>query len=604
MAGLWALWLGVEHMQGDMWFLGRVEATMTDLRTSLRGVRAPVDAVTIVAVDDEVVREDGGYPVGRDTIARIVEAIAAGEPKAIGIDMLLVDPGPDEGDEALARALETNATVIGAAAVFSNSRQSLQTGGGILSEIPRADRFLLPLQRFSEASTLGVVNVTADQVGTPRSVPMVFSDGERVELSFPLRLAALAEGTEPSVGPDGVRFGNHFVPTDIGHSLPLAFFGPRGTVRTFSAAALLDGTVKPDVFAGRIVVVGVTVTGSGDVFPSPFDPVLPGVEVMATAVSHLASGDGILRSHAVRLADAGVSLLLATLVVGLVTWRRSAASYAAIAAITAAWVILNVAAFVNGIWMSAALPITAAGPPAILAGAAQLWLDRRRAQHFRDQSKLLQEVHAAGFSKWLAGNPDFLTEPVRQDAAIVFIDISGFTGLSEKIGPDLVRELLDGFYRLVDEEAIASGGGITSFAGDGAMLLFGLPEPGGDDAAKAADCCVRLVQRTRAWLPTLPPSIGTRIGFKVGAHFGPVVASRLGGERNQLITATGDTVNVANRLMEVAAERGADLAVSTTLLDAAGPDSALARKGVLSGEIVSRIRGRARSVNARVWWDS
>jgi adenylate cyclase len=90
----------------------------------------------------------------------------------------------------------------------------------------------------------------------------------------------------------------------------------------------------------------------------------------------------------------------------------------------------------------------------------------------------------------------------------------------------------------------------------------------------------------------------------MGAHFGAVVASRLGGERNQQITATGDTVNVANRLMEVAAERGGDVAVSKRLLDEAGPECALLRVGVLSGQIEARLRGRARSLDIRVWWDS
>jgi adenylate cyclase len=604
LAGLWAVWLGMQHLHGDMWFVGRVEATMADLRTSMRGTRAPSDRVAIVAIDDAVARDDGGYPISRATIARIVDAIAAGKPKAIGLDMLLVDPGPEEADAALRRALKQNPTVIGTAAVFESSSQVLNGGDGILSDVPHADRFLLPLPRFAEASVIGVVNVATDQVGTPRAVPMVFTDGGRIELSFPLRLAALAEGAAPSVGRDGVRFGNRFVPTDLGHSLPLAFFGPHGTVDTISAAAVLDGSVDPKSFAGKIVIVGVTVTGSGDVFPSTFDPVLPGAEVMATAVSHLVQGDGLLRDNTIRLADFGIAVVLATVVVGLVTWRRSTVSYAAITALLAGWAIANVAAFANGVWFSVALPLTAVGPPAILFGAAQLWLGRRRAQRYATQSKMLQHVHAPGFSEWLARNPDFLTEPIRQDAAILFIDISGFTGLSEKIGPDAVRELLDGFYRLVDKEAVASAGAITSFAGDGAMLIFGLPEPSPHDALNAAQCCVRLIRRMREWLPTLPPEIGTRIGFKMGAHFGPVVASRLGGERNQQITAAGDTVNVANRLMEVAADRGADLAISKKLLEAAGPNSAPAKEGVLSGELESRIRGRARPLSLRVWWDT
>jgi adenylate cyclase len=604
LAGLWAAALGVEHVRGDMWLLGRFEATMADLRIALRGERTPPDVVTIVAIDDALVSEEGGYPVSRATLARIVDAIAAAGAKAIGIDVLLVDRGPQDADKALAEALGRSPTVIGTAAIFADSTQALHAANGILSDIPVADSFLAPLPAFAAVAMPGAVNVATDQVGTPRAVPIVLSDGHRTELAFPLRLAALADRVEPAIEQNGVRLGSRYLPTDLGHTLPISFFGPRKTIPTVSAAALLAGSTKADALAGRIVIIGVTVTGSGDVFPSPFDTVLPGVEVMATSVINIVTDDGLLRTRMVRLADAATGIVLSMLTVGLLAWRRSAASFALIAALAAAWAATNVTAFMHGIWLSAALPISAAALPAIAFGALQLWLQRRRAYHFASQSSLLQRVNAAGFSEWLAANPDFLAQPVRQDAAILFIDISGFTALSEKIGPDAVRELLDGFYRLIDEVSADSGGAVTSFAGDGAMLVFGLPQHSNRDAFNAAEACVRLVRGTHEWRTTLGPAIGPHIGFKMGAHFGPVVASRLGGERNQQITATGDTVNVANRLMEVAAERGADLAVSKRLLDAAGSECALSRSGVLSGQIETRLRGRARSLDIRVWWDS
>ena len=57
-------------------------------------------------------------------------------------------------------------------------------------------------------------------------------------------------------------------------------------------------------------------------------------------------------------------------------------------------------------------------------------------------------------------------------------------------------------------------------------------------------------------------TVAKRIGIKLGAHCGSIVASRLGGGSQQQITATGDSVNVASRLMEVAAENRADIALS------------------------------------------
>ena len=77
------------------------------------------------------------------------------------------------------------------------------------------------------------------------------------------------------------------------------------------------------------------------------------------------------------------------------------------------------------IWFSAAVPITAAVPPAIVYGATQLWLDRRRAHRFARQNELLRRFQSPALRDWLTRNPNFLSEPVRQEAAIVFIRLSG-----------------------------------------------------------------------------------------------------------------------------------------------------------------------------------
>jgi adenylate cyclase len=201
----------------------------------------------------------------------------------------------------------------------------------------------------------------------------------------------------------------------------------------------------------------------------------------------------------------------------------------------------------------------------------------------------------------LARDPSFLSRPVRQEAAVVFVDLSGFTGLSEAIGPANVQTILSGFFELVDDEARAHGGAITSFMGDGAMILFGLPQPTAEDAVHATACAVALCDRLRGWLAHHPMLKDCRIGFKVGAHCGTVVASRLGTGVRQQITATGDTVNVASRLMEVAAARGAELALSAALVLAIGPSAELLLGDHLTGPVSAAIRGRAESVDVWLW---
>jgi adenylate cyclase len=429
---------------------------------------------------------------------------------------------------------------------------------------------------------------------------MLFRSGDTVEMSFALRIAALASGVEPVIEADRLTLKGRSIATDIDHVLPIAYYGRRGTIRTISAAAVQSGEIPPNAFRDRIVVIGATVTGGGDFFSTPFDPVMPGVEVIATAIAHLMLGDGILRDRSVRIADAVLAIVLPVLLVGLLAWRRNAVGLIASIAVLLIWLGANFAAFSQGIWLSAAVPIAAAAPPALLFGALQLWSGRQRAQHYATRSALFQQFQAPAFREWLTRDSQFLLEPVRQNAAIIFIDLSGFTAMSQTLGVDAVREVLKDFHALVDSEVASHGGVITSFLGDGAMILFGLPRADPTDASRAALCCVGLCRRTEDWLASLPPSIAERIGFKIGAHCGEIVASRLGGESYQHITATGDTVNIASRLMEVAARHGVELALSADMLREAG-DGGLAEAGVLRGPMETRIRGRSGMLAVWLW---
>jgi adenylate cyclase len=105
-------------------------------------------------------------------------------------------------------------------------------------------------------------------------------------------------------------------------------------------------------------------------------------------------------------------------------------------------------------------------------------------------------------------------------------------------------------------------------------------------------------------LAALPSSVASNLGFKVGAHFGIIVASRLGGKSYHHITATGDTVNVASRLMEVAANHKVQLALSDDLLRTAGRDCAVFKLGVLTGPYETWIRGRSSSLLVWLWRSS
>src|ERR1700689_957193 len=353
LAGLWGFGVYFAHSHGHLRFLDRAESAMIDLQTLVRGTRTPPDLLTIVAIDDAIVTEKGIYPLARIDLARVVEAIARLEPKVIAVDLLLVDKGADDGDEALAKSLAERPTVLAAAAVFPEASQSVfaENDEGPLALLPRAEKFLLPLKRFTDHTQIGVANVTTDQTGTPRAIPMLFRTSDRIEMSFPLRVAALATGKEPTIESNRLFLDQRSIPTDVDHALSITYYGPRRTIRTISAAAVFAGEVNPDPIRNRIIVVGSTVPGGGDFFPTPFEPVMPGVEILSTAITQLMAGDGLSRDRSVRIADGIVAVMLPMVLIGLLAWQRSVLGLVAAAAVALAWAGAIFFAFSSGIWL-------------------------------------------------------------------------------------------------------------------------------------------------------------------------------------------------------------------------------------------------------------
>lgn len=601
LTALWGAGIYAGHANGHLRFLDRLEATLTDWRTQVRGVQAPPDLVTIVAIDDTVVKRGGSYPLPRADLARVVDTIVQFKPKVVAIDLLLVDRSAAIGDATLAHTLATGPMVLAAAAIFPSASETVAPGSSEpLAALPQAERFLLPLPAFAEHADVGIVNVATGQSGSPLSVPMLFRTDDKVELSFPLRVASRALDKPLTIAPDHLTLGDRAVPTDTDFALPITYYGPRRTIRTVSAQSIFDGTLDRKAIENRIVVIGAAVAGGGDFFPTPFDSLMPGVEVISTAITHLVAGDSIVRDRKVHIADALIAILLPMLLVGLLAWRRSALGFVSAAAVMVAWAGLNLLAFTHGVWLDAATTLAATVPPVAVFVGVQLWAGGRRTQYLAAKSRSLAQFQAPAVREWLARDPDFLAKPVRQDAAIVFIDLSDFTALSQRIDPEELQDILQAFHALIDRAAVDCGGMITSFLGDGAMILFGLPSAMPDDAARALKCAIDLHRGVERWIASLPSEISSRLGFKIGAHFGPIVASRLG-ESHQHITANGDTVNLASRLMEVAAHNGARLALTDALLDAA--DFHGAPDGVLSGPLLTQIRGRSGIVTVWFWRD-
>jgi adenylate cyclase len=589
---LWGGYLAVGQVKALDRGFEHLEDLTADWRFAVLGPRPVPRGVVVVAIDDDTIQAAGHYPLPRDVLARIVRGVAAQGPQAIAIDLLFLEAGEASADAELADALRSARSVIGAVGLVGTPDRPAA------APVPAFDRLLWPTEVIRQAAQVGLVNVVTDRTGEVRYVPIVSQVPNTILPSFVLAASATALGTDPVLGADLVRLAGRTTTTDIGYHMPIRYYGPAGSIRHLSAAQVLRGELDPAAVRGQVVVIGVTAVGSGDTFATPFNRVVPGVEIMATAITNLLAGDGLVRSARIRWIDAAAAILLPVGVVLLLAITRPFAGTCLAVVLVVAWLALTIGAFASGYWLSIAVPLAALVPVATGYGLVRLVVDRSQAQRFATEAAALARFQSPRLVGSIARNPGFLDKPVRQDVAVVFLDLSGFTGVSEGLGPEWTRELLANFHALIERHVSEQDGYIVSFMGDGAMVLFGLPVPRPDDAARAVNTMMRLDAAISDWLQNLPPVARDRLGARIAGHFGPAVVSRLGSAQQQYVTASGDTVNVTSRLLEVAKERGARVIISEDLSAAAGPTAGREAGSTAPREAGSTARREAGSIMA------
>jgi adenylate cyclase len=182
--------------------------------------------------------------------------------------------------------------------------------------------------------------------------------------------------------------------------------------------------------------------------------------------------------------------------------------------------------------------------------------------------RLVKPIESGG----VAFAPAREAEGVDAEAAILFVDIRGFTALSEKkLAYDVVH-ILNRFFEAANTAVREVGGRIDKFIGDGLMALFDDPRgvafssKAAVTAAGAIDAALATVNRE------LAAELSEPLRLAMGLHAGRLVIGRIGAGKAAEMTVIGAVVNVASRLESLAKTQDAQLALSRITADWAGLD--------------------------------
>lgn len=197
----------------------------------------------------------------------------------------------------------------------------------------------------------------------------------------------------------------------------------------------------------------------------------------------------------------------------------------------------------------------------------------------------------------LAAADDPLETAHTQRAAVLFLDIVGFTHFADGLAADDLIETLRQFHARVSAQVFAHDGTLEKFTGDGVMATFGTPRPGASDAANALACARAMVAAAADWNATRGDAPSLAIG--VGVTLGDVVIGDVGDSERMERAVLGDTVNVAARLERLTRELASPIAASADLIDAARAEGADISGFETAG--AHPLRGRAEAVEVWVY---
>jgi class 3 adenylate cyclase len=132
----------------------------------------------------------------------------------------------------------------------------------------------------------------------------------------------------------------------------------------------------------------------------------------------------------------------------------------------------------------------------------------------------------------------------RRQVSALFADISGFTSLSSQLGAEETHLFLNKFFDVVDGVIIDHGGTVDKHIGDAVMAIFGAPVAHTNDPERALSAAAAIHEAVAKFDPPVAVHIGVAIG--------QVVASQMGSDAHTEYTVTGDSVNLASRLTDLA----------------------------------------------------
>ncbi|MDP4161213.1 MAG: adenylate/guanylate cyclase domain-containing protein, partial [Bacillota bacterium] len=500
--------------------------------------------IKILAIDDESLAKLGKWPWPRNIVAELSDKLLANGALAVWPDIYYSDKSQNpEEDKALANVAKKYPNFY--LPVYFDL-QTRKVNNQVVIE--RMGKPIIPI----DPKQTGHINVIPDDDRVVRKVMLGISDkGNRVPaISVQLANLLLPENRK-IVWTEDNRWLMGNTPLSTGPQNEILFsYATKPldkSIETISVEKVINGEVDPAHFAGSVVLIGPYALGLDDAYYTPTSKVLKmyGVAIHANIIQSLLDGEFYQR------ASQPVGLLI-ILFLGLL-------AYSIMERVRAKWSILIMVAFlvvysvaeavifkVLNILLPYLYPILTIIALYIFSVVSQYLKERK--ERDRVTGIFGRYVSKSVVQEILSSKEEIKVGGVRKDITLMFVDIRGFTPLSEKMEPEDIINILNEYLDLCSRAVFAYEGTIDKFIGDGVMSIFGAPIEQEDHPVRAVRAALQMQKESGKLAEALLERYGRSVSFGIGLNSGPAVVGNIGSQERLDYTAIGDTVNLAARL--------------------------------------------------------
>jgi len=193
----------------------------------------------------------------------------------------------------------------------------------------------------------------------------------------------------------------------------------------------------------------------------------------------------------------------------------------------------------------------------------------------------------------------------KSDAAVLFVDIVGFTPLCERISPDELLTMLQEFHSLLEELVFEHGGNMEKYIGDALMASFGVPEQHEGAAFDAYKCARSMLDKVDKWSAKRVAQGQEPIHIGIGLSYGETITGTIGQGRNMAFVVLGQTVNMASRLQNLTREHDSRLIVNEAFYQKISHHLQVTATSDLFKTVPAvSVKGFSDLVEIRIWQDA